>query len=84
MRQADEVREHVNRVYIEPARRLGRREIVIRASNVHDEMKLENRYPAVCGALDAHKFQEICCVRRIGRDGPAQSSSVMWRFEILS
>lgn len=83
MRQADEIREYVNRVYIEPARRLGRREIVVRAGDVHTEMGFEDRHPAICGALDAHKFEEIYRVCRISRDGPKQSSSAKWKFKIL-
>lgn len=79
---ADGIRRHVQEKYIEPARRAGLTSVVVVANDVHRDLGLKNRMPAVCSALDAHKFQEQCCVLISRRDGPAKSSTVRWEFSI--
>lgn len=83
MNQADHIRDHINRVYIEPARKQGARKFTIRSGDVHSEMGLENRMPAVCSVLDGVKFQQLYRVRQIDRKGPPQGSTANWTFEIL-
>jgi len=79
-RTADQIRAYVNKAFIEPARRAGKADILIVASDVHADLKLDNRMPAVCSALDAKKFQNEYRVILGSRRGPRQGSTVTWRF----
>jgi hypothetical protein len=51
MELVEKIREYVSRNYIEPARKEGIKKITIRAGDIHKEMKLFQRMPAVCSAL---------------------------------
>jgi hypothetical protein len=83
MTQADNIREFVNRIWIEPPRKAGRSEVTVRSGDVHTDMCLESRMPAVCSALDAGKFEDTFRVRKSRRAGPKQSSTVEWTIAIL-
>jgi hypothetical protein len=78
MKLADQIREYVMDACIRPARSMGQRQITIRASEVHRAMELENRMPAVCGALDAGKFYDQAGVTLLQRTGPHQGSTAEW------
>jgi len=47
----DRIREFVWKNYIQPAREEGENELTVRAGDVHKEMFLKSRMPAVCSAL---------------------------------
>lgn len=79
---ADKIRQYVNAAHIEPARRAGRTEITVTSGEIHRDLRLESRMPAVCGALDAVKFQEQYRATLKQRSGPKQSSTVTWRFSV--
>lgn len=79
---AKRIRAHVNRTVIEPARRAGKTEALVVANEVHTGLRLENRMPAVCAALDAQVFQDRYDVVLAQRTGPKQSSTVTWRFSL--
>lgn len=79
---ADQIRRYVNEAYIAPARKLGRTETVVVAGDVHKNMRLENRMPAICAALDAQKFQDQFKVVLSRRTGPKQGSTATWCFSI--
>ena len=80
---ADRIRAHVGLAYIRPARVNGRKEITIRAGDVHTDLGFVSRMPAVCGALDTRKFQEEFGVELVERTGPHQGANVYFRFRIL-
>jgi len=79
---ADKIREFVFMKYIEPARKQGRRTIIIRAGDVHEELGLFGRMPAVCGVIGTEKFKKTYNVRLIKREGPTQGSNVFFTFEV--
>jgi len=62
---AEEIRRYVRNQIIEPARRRGKRIIVIRAGDVHDWMRFKNRQPLVCDVLRSKIFQRQCNVELI-------------------
>src|SRR5687768_17208029 len=70
---AERIRSHANKAFIEPARRAGRTETTIVAGDVHRDLKLDNRMPAVCAALDALRFQHDYGVLLSTRTGPQQA-----------
>lgn len=83
MNQADQIRQHVNTAFFEPARKAGKASVHIVAGDVHSDLGLKNRMPAVCSAIDARKLQDEYRVFLIKRKGPPQSSTVSWDFELL-
>ena len=82
MRPADEIREFAYENYIKPARARGEEQITIRAGDVHREMRLVSRIPAVCSALGTNKFQDMCGIELIRREGPTNGSNVYFTFKL--
>jgi len=82
MSNADEIRSYVLENHISPARLEGRREITIRAGDIHREMGLVSRMPAVCSALETPKFGELANVNLIGRRGPHRGANVLFTFSL--
>ena len=80
---ADRIRHYVIKGYVEPARRKGRSVVAVRAGDIHKEMELRDRMPAVCGALDARKFSECANLYLLNRSGPPQGANVVFTFRIL-
>ena len=83
MTLADEIRDFVQKYYIQPAQKRGEKRITIRAGDIHREMGLADRMPAVCGAIGTRMFEKLCEVRLIERIGPTQGANVFFTFEIL-
>jgi 5-methylcytosine-specific restriction enzyme B len=79
---ADKVREYVLVTFILPARRRGERTISFSSSDIHNGMGLKGRFPLVCSSIDADKFLEYANVVLASREGPKQSSTVRWVFDI--
>ena len=82
MTLADDIRAYAYRVYIEPARGRGEDTVTIRAGDVHSEMDLSQRLPAVCSALGTQKFQRAHRIRLTERRGPANGANFFLTFEI--
>lgn len=80
MSQADRIRDFVQKHYIERARSAGKKQVTVRAGDVHKEMGLAQAMPSVCGALGSHKFADGAGVRLIGREGPANGANVYLTF----
>jgi hypothetical protein len=79
---ADRIRQFVLENYINPVRNQGYLTVPIVAGTVHADMGLDNRMPAVCGALDAEKFLSYANIQLVSRSGPYQSSTVTWTFKL--
>jgi len=83
MKQADLIRTHLVREYIDPARADHATDITIRAGDVHREMHLSNAMPAVCSALGGRKFAELADLSLLERRGPKNGANVYFRFTLL-
>jgi hypothetical protein len=68
--------------YVEPTRGAPNAQIRIRSGDVHKDMKLSARMPAVCAALDARVFQSDFGLELVRRTGPRQGSTVEWVFRV--
>lgn len=79
---ADEIRAFVNKAFVAPARANKKTSITIFAGDVHKDMGLKSRMPAVCSALDAKKFQDQYSISISRREGPLQGSTASWLFSI--
>ncbi len=82
MSLADRIRRFVLENTIEPARSQGRPMVTLVAGEIHSALGLENRMPAVCGAMDAEKFLALARVRLVNRRGPHQGSTATWVFAL--
>ena len=82
MATADDVREYVLVAIIKPARRKGENTVAFNSSGIYRGMGLKSRFPLVCSAIDAEKFQDYASVILMRRDGPKQSSTVRWVFDL--
>ena len=79
---AEQIRRYALDSYVRPARRTGERAVSIRAGEVHRDLGLTNRVPAVCGALGSAQFEGLAGVTLIERVGPAQSTTTQFRYRL--
>jgi 5-methylcytosine-specific restriction enzyme B len=82
MSQADDIRRFVIARYIEPARAKGEQRVSVRAGDVHRAMGLSNAMPAVCSAIGSGRFLVDAGVAEAGREGPFNSSTVVFTFDL--
>jgi hypothetical protein len=82
---SDLVRRHTVDTYLAPARRRRERTVSVNVGAVHKALRLGNRVPLVCTALEAQKFQLENHMRLISKTGPAsgQSTTVTFTYEFL-
>ena len=76
---AEDIRTYASTL-VEAARRSGKERLSLRAGDIHRELKLVNRVPAVCSVLGSKKFQTENRLRTIGRSGPASGQSTTTEF----
>jgi hypothetical protein len=79
---ADDVREYVLVVYIKPARRRGAKSAKFTAMEIHKGMGLRDRFSLVCSAIDAVEFLSYASVNLVNREGPSESNTVRWTFDL--
>jgi hypothetical protein len=80
---ADEIREFVFRRYIEPARKRGEHEVGIRVGEVHSQMRLLNRLPAVSAALRNLSAPKKHGLERLDMLGPANAARTVFVFKLV-
>ena len=79
----ERIRAHVFATYIRPARGPGiPRTLTLVARDIHREMGLVNRMPAVCCALERGDFAERAQVTLLERLGPAQGATATWKLRV--
>lgn len=66
---ADTIRECIYNKFIRPAKELGNSEILVKSSEIHCLLKLSNRYPAVCSAMEGKKIEEEYGVKVLKTEG---------------
>ena len=77
---ADEIRKYVFINYIQPARKRGEKQVVVRVGDVHNGMGLKSRLSAVYAALGTNKFQDDYNVRLIKREGPSNGANAFFTY----
>jgi hypothetical protein len=82
MSLAEKIRDHVYNREVVPAKNRGQKRVTVQAGKIHDSMGLTNRVPAVCGGLDAKKFEDDYPVKISGRRGPHQGRTAEWDIEV--
>lgn len=79
---AEEIRSYAISQYVSSARQRGEKTVTLTVRAIHDDLSLDSRFPAVCGAIDAQKFVEAADVVLVSREGPHQSSTAVWHFRL--
>ena len=80
---ADAIRGHVIRNHIEPARAAQKAEISLRAGDVHKELLLVDRMPAVCNVLGSNRLEREARVKRLKMEGPHNGANALFTYEVL-
>ena len=80
---ADGVRKYAKVNYITPARQRGEQRVTFSAADLHRGLNLHARFPLVCAAIDAKKFEEFARVKLVKREGVKQGASARWTFKVL-
>lgn len=80
------IRDHVCEVYLKTAIRRGESTFTVNVGAVHKALKLANRVPQVCSALESKKLLDENQLRVISKTGPpsGQSTTVTFTYEILA
>ncbi|HEY3939500.1 MAG TPA: Swt1 family HEPN domain-containing protein [Bryobacteraceae bacterium] len=81
-KQADRIRQFAFEQYVCPARQDGRREVTIRAGDVHRQMGLTSAMPAVCSAIGGKQFAELAKATLVNRTGPTNGANVYFQFKL--
>lgn len=83
---SDLIREYVSDVYLKPAILRGESTFTVNVGAVHKALKLTNRVPQVCSALESRKLLEENQLRIVSKTGPpsGQSTTVTLTYEILA
>src|ERR1022692_4486523 len=81
---ADQIRRHAREKIVQPARRRGDLVLKVVAGDVHHDLKLHGRAPAVCSALASRRFLEENSLILEGRQGPpsGQSTTVVFTYRL--
>jgi len=85
MRNADVIRTHGREKYVLPARARKEKRFSIRAGDVIKDLKLIDRIPAVCSALQTREFLRENNLRIVEKTGPpsGKSTTVTYTYEFL-
>ncbi|WP_222428300.1 AAA family ATPase [Sphingomonas suaedae] len=81
-RDADRVRDHALKTYIEPARARGDDRVSIRCGDVHSALGLSAAHANVCQALRGQKFQKMAGTGVPTYTGPDNSSTTTFTYEL--
>jgi hypothetical protein len=72
---SEDVRQYVERRYIDDSRKKGVKRFTVNAGEVHRGLGLQNRVPLVCTALQSQKFLERHGLKLVEKSGPASGLS---------
>ena len=82
MSQADLIRAHALKHYIEVARRKHQKTLTIVAGEVGRDLGLSSRMRNICQALKGRQFLEMAGVRLLKIEGPEASTTTCFHYEI--
>lgn len=82
MSDAEGIREYAAKIYIDPARKVGRSKVSFVSGNLHTALRYQNRLSAICTAIDARTFERENRIKRVRRTGPAEGATVEWTFSL--
>ena len=77
---SDEVRRYCVANYLQSARSRGDYTFSIKSGDVHRALNFSARYPLVCSAIGAERFETENSITRIAITGPINSSKTIFTF----
>ena len=80
---AIEIRGHVIKNHFEPARAAQKTEITLRAGDIHKELYLTDRMPAVCSVLGSNRLEREARAKRLKVEGPHNGANALFTYEVL-
>lgn len=80
MTLADRIRKYTYDAYLAHRTKDGDAVIRVRAGDVHSDLGLQSRMPAVCSALEGKKFQNEYGLELVNREGPHRGANVYFYF----
>ena len=72
---SEDVREYVEKRYIDESRKKGAKRFTVNAGEVHRGLGLQNRVPLVCMAMQSQKFLDRHGLKVVEKSGPASGLS---------
>jgi hypothetical protein len=81
---ANQIRQHASRNFVQPARHRGDHVVKVVVGDVHRDMKLRERIPAVCSALKSQLFLRENSLTLEQQEGPpsGQSPKVIFTYRL--
>jgi hypothetical protein len=82
MNLADRARNFAAVNYVYPARRAKLKTVSFTSGEIHQGLGLQNRYPAVCDAIDTDLFRQENRLELIDRSPTKHGASIVWVFQL--
>ena len=84
---ADRIRQFALEKYVNPARRLGKKEVSFCARDIHNGLGFTSRYPNVIQAIEGQKFRKMVEIKTIEKIAPPTagsglSSTICWNITL--
>jgi len=79
---ADSIRQFVLDRCIVLARARGEKFIVIRAGDIHQQMRLHQQYPNVCQVLKGSKLRKIADIKLVSIEGPPVGANTCFTYQL--
>jgi 5-methylcytosine-specific restriction protein B len=82
MKPSERIAQHIVSCHLLPAWKKKLDRITLRAGNIHSELGLRNRMPAVCSVLGSQRFQLMTGAELIDRGGPHNGANAVFTFRL--
>ena len=82
MADSNEIRSHLIKMHVEPARSRGDYTVTIRAGDVVNELASDTAIPAVCGVLGSDVFEREARLQRLAIDGPVPGAITLFVYKL--
>ncbi len=82
MRLSEQIEQYVVTKRLVPTWKSNETQIAIRAGDIHRELNLSHRMPAVCSILGSEKFQKRARIRLVDRKGPHQGANAIFAYSL--
>lgn len=82
MADSHDIRSHIIRSYVQPARNRNDYTVTVRVGDVVQELFPSPAIPAVCAVLGSNVFEREARVQRLAVDGPLPGASTLFVFKL--
>jgi len=82
MELSDRILQHVVDRHLVQAWNAQPETLELRAGNIHQEMRLSNRMPAVCSVVGSNRFQTLTRIRLLNRTGSQNGANATFVYKL--